>query len=274
MAQTDRYDHGHGTVWQDVFVHRREGYYTSVVNYHKHGFYELNLILSGNVRILLREGVTQSTGNTVVMTRPGTPHYITCRPDALYQRLYLVFTADFVERCAEWSELSDLFGAEGTVLSLTAEQTKRFADLIGQIDGESSRLRQRLLTFYLLSCLLELTNRDLHRTGRTPPYILEALSFLEEHYDERLVAATLAKRLNVSRTTLMTEFKRYTERTLVDYLTHCRLANALRLLREGKTVEDVAERCGFADSSGLNRAFRRCYGMTPRQYAEQNKSLR
>jgi hypothetical protein len=48
-----QYDHGYGSLWQDVLVYRREGFTTSVADYHEHEYYELNLILSGNVRILL-----------------------------------------------------------------------------------------------------------------------------------------------------------------------------------------------------------------------------
>ena len=45
MPKYDIYDYGFGTVWSDVHVSYREGYYTSVTDYHEHSFYEINLIL-------------------------------------------------------------------------------------------------------------------------------------------------------------------------------------------------------------------------------------
>lgn len=52
MHTNDLYDYGFKKVWNDVFIAHREGYYTSVTDYHEHDFYEINLILSGNVKIL------------------------------------------------------------------------------------------------------------------------------------------------------------------------------------------------------------------------------
>ena len=80
MKNNGIYDHGFGETWNDVFVHLREGYYTSVTDYHEHDFYEINLILSGNVRILLGDRSEQGAGKCMVLTRPNTPHYISCEP--------------------------------------------------------------------------------------------------------------------------------------------------------------------------------------------------
>ena len=273
MSAHDRYNQGHGSVWERVHVCRREGYSTSVVGYHQHDFYEINLILSGNVKILLRNGAVQSFGKCMVLTRPGTPHYITCRPDTLYSRLYLMFTPELVNGYPEWSAVSDVFGKDGTLLQLTDEEISVLAELMQHIESEPSLLRRRLLVFYLLSLVLELTGKKPGTADKAPAFLIEAFSYIEEHYGERLVAAELAQLLNVSRTTLMTAFKRYTDRTLVEYMTHCRVEHALGLLREGRTLEDVAERCGFADAGGLVRGFKRCYGMTPRQYLMQMSQL-
>ena len=53
MSADKKYDYGYGKIWKDIYVERKEGYKTSVVDYHEHEFYEINLILSGNVKVLL-----------------------------------------------------------------------------------------------------------------------------------------------------------------------------------------------------------------------------
>ena len=105
----------------------------------------------------------------------------------------------------------------------------------------------------------------------TPHYIFETLTYLENHYNEKINFTILAESLYVGRTTLMTEFKRYTESTLGEYLTKCRLKNAIPLLLQKKTVEYAAEACGFSDSSGFIRAFKRHYGTTPFKYIKGMK---
>ena len=61
MSGLDIYNFGFGREWNDVLVTRRDGYYTSVTDYHEHEFYEINLILSGNVKILMQDCLEEGT---------------------------------------------------------------------------------------------------------------------------------------------------------------------------------------------------------------------
>lgn len=272
MKGNKSYRQGFGDVWTDVAVAYHEGYYTSVTDYHEHDFYEINLILSGNVRILFGDRAEEGRERRMVLTRPGTPHHVSCSPDTLYRRVYLMFTDAFVaDRLPEWQQLSAVFGEKGRAVTLTEEESARLLALIEQIDAEKSLFRRRLLVYCFLSLVTELSSFSEVGAGsgkQIPPYVVEVLAYLEKHYPEKILASDLARRMHVGRTTLMTEFKKYTGTTVGAYLTHCRLRNAATLLREGQTLEYTAERCGFSDGSGLVRSFRRCYGMTPRQYVE------
>lgn len=261
-------------MWKDVYTNYRQGYSTSVTDYHRHGFYEINLILSGNVRILLGDRLEEGTENRIVLTRPGTPHYISCKPDRLYSRLYLVFTDTFAAGfLPDWHRLAALFGETGRCLRITSEETEELRGWIEQIGRESSPFRQRLLIYYLLSRISDLSGEEMRDTNRIPPYIAQALAYLESHYSEKFLAADLAGSLHIGRTTLMTEFKKHLGVTIGHYLTECRLEHAVRMLGEGSPLEYTAVRCGFADSSGLIHSFKRRYGTTPRQYAERLQRL-
>ena len=271
LSEYKPYDFGFGKVWDSVHVERRSGYSSSVTDYHKHGFYEINLILSGNVKILLKDRFEEGTENRIVMTRPGTAHFIACNPDALYSRIYLVFTDAFIaNHLPEWTRLSQVFGKDGNILALTADETDFFKTLIEQIEKEESGLSKRLLIYYFLSKLSERC-RDKCESVETQPYVFDALTYLESHYSEKINFTDLAKQLYVGRTTLMLDFKAYTGNTMGEYLTKCRLKNAIALLLQKKTIEDVAESCGFADSSGFIRSFKRHYGTTPYKYVKDLK---
>lgn len=272
MQTGDAYGHGFGELWNDVYVHRREGYSTSVRDYHAHDFYEINLILSGNVRILIGDYSEEGSGARVILTRPGTRHYISCRDDVLYSRIYLNFTEEFArDYYAEWQRLVGVFGEGGTAVPLSDKEAERLLGVIDEIGREPSVERKRLLVYYLLSILSELSGSDPRSATRVPSYLVEVLSYIEANYSERIVAESLAARMHVGRTTLMTDFKRYTGSTLGEYLTHCRLLAAIRLIASGETLEYTAAECGFSDSSGLVRAFRRTYGTTPRRYVESRE---
>ena len=67
------YDHGYGVEWTERNVYSREGYITSVLDFHEHDFYEVNLILTGHVRILFPDWFADDTESCIVLSRPGTP---------------------------------------------------------------------------------------------------------------------------------------------------------------------------------------------------------
>ena len=261
------YDYGYGTRWTDRLVYSKAAHSTSVADFHEHAFYEINLILSGNYRILLSDQVHEGTECCILISKPGTPHFVSCKPDRLYSRLYLVFTQEFVaDFSLEAKVLLASFPETGTVIPLNEEQQELCVTLLNRIRDEHDRFREKLLIFYLLSSL-----RDFAKSSRTastgvPPYIIHALTYIDERFSEKITAETLARRLNIGRTTLMTAFKRYTGLTLNDYLVNVRLRNAIHLLREGLNVQETADRCGFGDSSSFIRSFKKEFGTTPRQY--------
>lgn len=262
------YDHGYGVTWKNALVDYREGFYTSVVDFHEHDFYEINLILSGNVKILLANQAEEVKQNCIVLTRPGTPHFISCEPDTLYSRIYLAFSAEFIANYVpEWKQLLSAFGKNGKIITVSEEQKNFCEQLMKRIESEKKAFRQRILILYLLSYISEFAGNE--NSTEIPSYIMEALTYIDNHYSEKITAQELAQKLYISRTTLMTLFKKYTGSTLNNYIIHCRLKNVIQLLREGKNEQEAAELCGLNDSSGLIRCFKRNFGMTPRQYLLQ-----
>ncbi len=269
MTKSDPFDHGFGELWQDATVFSRQGYRTSVADFHRHDFYEINLILSGNVNILLGDRRETARDCRVVLTPPGAPHYITCAPDTLYSRLYLLFSKDYIaDYLPEWVQFSHLFGLFGNILSPTEGEVAELRACMDRIGAETAPFRKRLLIYDLLSRMAEYTRAE-ERVQRIPAYVSCALTYLEEHCHEHVTAEAVAAHLHVGRTALMTAFKRYTGSTVCEYLTQCRLRRAAGLLSKGDTLESVAAACGYADAGGLVRAFKRCYGETPRRYMEK-----
>lgn len=265
------YEHGYGTEWQDFRLKHRESYSTSVTDFHEHEFFEVNLILSGNVNILMKDKVEEGNGSYVVLTSPGTPHYIRCAPDTLYKRFYLMVSRQFiVNYVPEWEELASLFGKRGRVIKITRQEAEKYEKMVKQIDAEKDRFRQRLLILYFFSYLSEkVEDRDLD-SQKIPKYVMNALTYVNEHLSEKIIAEELASKLFVSRTTLLTTFKQYTGLTLNHYILNCRIKKAISLLKEGKAEAEVAEECGFSDSSAFIKSFKKVYKITPKQYIKKN----
>lgn len=272
MEHIDIYDYGFGVEWTDVLVTRRDGYYTSVTDYHEHDFYEINLILSGNVKILMKNHFEEGTQNRIVLAPPQTPHYISCKSDVMYSRLYLIFTRSFISNYfPEWNPLLTTFGKNGNVIPISKTETEYFKRLLEEIKEEPYLFGKQLLVYHLLLRISKLSETKDFEKSKVPHYIIQAISYIENHFHEKITATDIAKKLFVGRTTLMTEFKKHIGSTLGNYLTICRLKNAIRYLSDNATIEYTAEKCGFSDSSGLIRAFKKRFNMPPYQYMKSKR---
>lgn len=239
----------------------------SMHDFHSHDFYEITLVLSGNVASLLADRAVEGDSPRLVLTAPGAPHFMRVIGRGLYCRFNFSFTRAFLENYVpEWRSLVRVFGEYGNILPLTKEECAAFRDMLFAVKAEEDVFRVRLLTLLLLSRAAQLGAAVAVKETTPPVCVIEALAYISSHYAEPIVAGALAFRLGVGRTTLMTAFRRYTGLTLVEYLTRTRVQAAASLLGAGRTVEDVAEQVGFGSGSGLIRAFKRVHGVTPRTY--------
>ncbi len=254
--------------WKNVRVMHKEGYFTSASDFHTHPFYEINLILDGNFNILLKSGGERGNGCRLVLSPPGTPHYVTCSPDTLFKRIFLLFSENFIkDYVPEWRFLLSAFGENGRVLKLSPMQKEMCEKIIIEIELETDIFRQRILTLYLLSKIAEFEDITFYKC---PDYIIEALNFVSEHYSEKIVAGNLAEKLGISRTTLFSSFKKYTGNTFNFYLLDLRFKKAISLLSEGYSVQEAAEKCGFSEVSAFSRAFKKRFSVSPLKYFKKD----
>lgn len=86
-------------------------------------------------------------------------------------------------------------------------------------------------------------------------------------YASELRLEDLAAEVGLTTFQLIGLFKRTVGLTPHAYLTQVRLNMACRRLRHAPVLADVATAVGFYDQSALNKHFKRCYGITPTQFA-------
>lgn len=92
---------------------------------------------------------------------------------------------------------------------------------------------------------------------------------IEKNYaDADFSVKALAEAHGMSAAGLSQYFKIQTGMTVLDYLTEQRMLQAKQLLLEGcLTLNEIAERIGYLNTSSFIRRFKLLYGLTPRQYA-------
>lgn len=101
------------------------------------------------------------------------------------------------------------------------------------------------------------------------------LAGLNEHIDYPWTLEKMAKHCNLGRSRFAHYCKRITNMTAAEYLNHCRIEKAKKLLIENHhlNVLDIAMTCGFESSQYFATVFKKKIGITPSQYRETHSEL-
>ena len=106
------------------------------------------------------------------------------------------------------------------------------------------------------------------------PRAWTATLYILRHYDETVSVRFLARRAGISTVQFRKLFKQYTGVPPSRYIQEVRLRKAWVLLRTNPQVkvQEVAEQTGFGGAHYLHAAFKKKFGMTPRQCRTMSKA--
>ena len=93
--------------------------------------------------------------------------------------------------------------------------------------------------------------------------------YINKHYTEKILLEDIADMIGMPPIALSKFFKLQSGKTISDYITETRIANAMRLLvSTSKTISEICSECGFNNISNFNRIFKKRKGDTPREFRE------
>lgn len=97
--------------------------------------------------------------------------------------------------------------------------------------------------------------------------IKTVLSYITDHYHEKLYVQDLASQVNMNEQYFCRFFKRSIGKTPIDYINDYRLNKVIRLLETGDAqITEIYLECGFNNMGNFQRLFKRKTGITPLQY--------
>lgn len=109
---------------------------------------------------------------------------------------------------------------------------------------------------------------DTHRTSVRLGYLYDILETISADPGLKNPVDKLAKQYYISPAKLRCDFKLITSDTLGDYIDCIKLIHAMLLLEEGKSVNETAVLCGYANHNSFIRFFKEKTGNTPAKYAK------
>ncbi|WP_460995546.1 ATP-binding protein [Spirosoma harenae] len=103
------------------------------------------------------------------------------------------------------------------------------------------------------------------------PFLAQLYQLMDTHLpDADFNVETMMNQLSLSRSNLFRKVKTLTGLSANDLLRQYRLKQSTYYLREGLTVSETAYRVGFENPAYFTKCFRKSYGLTPREFANQS----
>ena len=105
--------------------------------------------------------------------------------------------------------------------------------------------------------------------------ITKAIRFIQKNPKENLSLQSIADNAGFTLTYFDTIFQRHTGYSPVEYARVYKLTrSALELRRTEKTVLDIALEFGYRSPESFTRAFKKFYGMSPRDYMKEHSEMK
>lgn len=253
------------------------------VELHHHDFYEVNLLMSGDVTYVIEGRVYHVLPGDMLIINPKELHQVYIQPDAApYERYMLWITHGLLQQLSSaQTDLCHCFDTTrphyGNLLHLSSEQESAIHSLMEAVclDVAQPGFGSDILCYNLLTSLMVLINRlvDLPSaadTGKlnTSEVVSQVIDHINLHYAQPLSLDTLAERFFVSKYHLSHAFNKQMGTSIYQYLLKKRLLIARQLMAQGKKPQEVYAACGFGDYASFFRAFRKVYGQSPRDFVK------
>lgn len=244
--------------------------------FHLHDYGEIYIFISGNVDFIIDQQYGSLDYADVVISAPNVIHKPIIKSDAKYERYYIGIPMDSFSQFNLSNNPLDCFKYESLILTLDYEEKRKLISLLRKMSDsiEDENYTDDFLTYSKVFEILQLLNNHigLHKSdykksiSAVPDLITNTLAFLKENSLTINNVNEVAEHFHVNASYLSTLFSRSMNVTLKKYLIASKISYAKALLKDGASVSEVGEECGFCTTSHFITAFKNVTGQTPNFY--------
>lgn len=265
----------------------KKNYLTNTVwhvtqEYHRHNFWEICLVIRGNsLQRFPDKNPIEMCHGSVFILRPDDVHCISplqesasadlATSDYLHRDIYI--PPEKMERLCNalqenlYSNL--LYGRTPLFVNLTKTETHRLESLLNSYAGKNEDFgyMHSVIVMHILCAVLE---HRIYEKAEYPDWLNHLLANLNRENYMTMSIPKIIESVGYNQSYICRQFKKYTQKTLTDYIHFCKCRYSTTLLSNADIpISKIAHRLMFADQSAYTRIFKSFYNITPNQWRKQ-----
>ena len=244
-------------VYRNIIISKTEYRQKEDQNWHCHENPFFAYFLKGGNKEFRKGDEIKCSAGTLLFYKPGELH---CNKEYISGSRIFHFEIEeywFVENKLNWKSIRNAeinnFAIKNIFINIIRESSIR---------DDLSESSVQSLALYLFNLLTRQGDQ-----GSIPLWKHDLDKMINERGMDKQSVTELARRLKVHPVTLSRQFSKYYNYNIGQYLRESRLERAVSLLaKKSIPLADIAEYCGFSETSNFIRCFKKQKGITPEAY--------
>ncbi len=260
-----------------TFAHRRFVDNNSQHLLHINNHCEIYVFISGDADYIVEDNYYELERGDIILINPLEVHKAVLKSECMYERFYLLLTADSFPHLLE-NPLAGLLskpnGERNLIRFEAAKREEMLALLYGMRECVESVDRLSFLSKlirFLVELSAQLSDAAPSREPSADKLLSEIMGYIDKNATTLESLSQAASELGISPQYMSSYFSRRVGTTLASYLQAKRISIAKQLLDSGADVTAACYESGFNDCSYFIRVFRRFVGMTPLKYKKDKQ---